>query len=271
MRGIFTAGVMDAFFEAGFDPFDIYLGASSGALNVSNFLSGQHERNYRIITTVCTEPGFINTVKFLKGGNQLDLDWLFEQMAIRDPFDVEAGFAALGSQKKLMLVATDAETANAVYLEPGPETWEQYALASCALPLIYRTAVNVDGRRLFDGGVADPIPFGEAFRMGARNVMVLRTRKFDYRKKTSIANHMMKWAYRQYPALGQMMADQAIRYNHLLDQMRNPAPGLNLIEVCPPPEFRTSRLTQDLDILNADYEKGKAMGKWAMEEWERRV
>lgn len=31
-RGIFTAGVFDAFLEAGFDPFELYIGTSAGAL-----------------------------------------------------------------------------------------------------------------------------------------------------------------------------------------------------------------------------------------------
>ncbi len=35
MRGIFSAGVLEAFFENDFDPFHIYIGNSAGACNLS--------------------------------------------------------------------------------------------------------------------------------------------------------------------------------------------------------------------------------------------
>ena len=39
MRGIFAAAVLDAFAEAGFDPFDLCLGVFAGACNLSSFLA----------------------------------------------------------------------------------------------------------------------------------------------------------------------------------------------------------------------------------------
>ncbi|MCG2877354.1 patatin-like phospholipase family protein, partial [Obesumbacterium proteus] len=37
-RGIFTAGVLDEFLRARFNPFDLYLGTSAGAQNLSAFV-----------------------------------------------------------------------------------------------------------------------------------------------------------------------------------------------------------------------------------------
>jgi flagellar hook protein FlgE len=48
--------------------------------------------------------------------------------------------------------------------------------ASSALPLFYRPAISINGEELVDGGVADPIPVEEAYRLGARRIMVLRSR-----------------------------------------------------------------------------------------------
>ncbi len=38
MRGAFTAGVLDAFLEKQFNPFDLYVGVSSGSTNLANYL-----------------------------------------------------------------------------------------------------------------------------------------------------------------------------------------------------------------------------------------
>ncbi|WP_202215042.1 patatin-like phospholipase family protein, partial [Klebsiella pneumoniae] len=40
-RGIFTAGVLDEFLKAGFNPFDLLIGTSAGAQNLSAYLCGQ--------------------------------------------------------------------------------------------------------------------------------------------------------------------------------------------------------------------------------------
>ena len=40
-RGIFTAGVLDEFMRAGFNPFDIMLGTSAGAQNLSAYMCNQ--------------------------------------------------------------------------------------------------------------------------------------------------------------------------------------------------------------------------------------
>lgn len=36
-RGIFTAGVLDAWLDGGFDPFDLFIGTSAGSQNLSSF------------------------------------------------------------------------------------------------------------------------------------------------------------------------------------------------------------------------------------------
>ena len=41
MRGIFAAGVLHAFGEMGFDPFDLYIGVSAGACHLASHLAGR--------------------------------------------------------------------------------------------------------------------------------------------------------------------------------------------------------------------------------------
>src|SRR5512135_324999 len=87
MRGIFSAGVLDAFLEQDFDPFDIYIGVSAGACNLSSQVAGQYRRNFRIYTNQMVRPEFISVGKFLRGGHYMDLDWLWETFQRVDPLD----------------------------------------------------------------------------------------------------------------------------------------------------------------------------------------
>ena len=48
-RGIFTAGVLDAWLEAKFDPFDLFIGTSAGSQNLTSFLARQKGYAKRLI------------------------------------------------------------------------------------------------------------------------------------------------------------------------------------------------------------------------------
>jgi predicted patatin/cPLA2 family phospholipase len=51
MRGIFTAGVLDAFLQERFNPFNLFIGVSAGAVSIASYLSGQYQRYYRLSST----------------------------------------------------------------------------------------------------------------------------------------------------------------------------------------------------------------------------
>ena len=51
--------------------------------------------------------------------------------------------------------------------------------ASAGLPLLAGPAVVLRGRRFFDGGLAEPIPFRTPMACGATHLVVLRSRPFQ--------------------------------------------------------------------------------------------
>ena len=79
MRGIFTTGVLDGFLEARFNPFDLFIGVSSGAANLAAYLAEMPKRNFRIYTDYSLRPEFISFKRFIRGGHLMDLDWLWEK------------------------------------------------------------------------------------------------------------------------------------------------------------------------------------------------
>lgn len=50
MRGIFAAGVLDAFMEHQYQPFSRAYGVSAGATNLIGYLTGDQGRSRKIIT-----------------------------------------------------------------------------------------------------------------------------------------------------------------------------------------------------------------------------
>ena len=58
-RGIFTAGVLDAFLENKFDPFSLYVGTSAGALNLSSYISRQSNLAKEFILDFSSQRNFL--------------------------------------------------------------------------------------------------------------------------------------------------------------------------------------------------------------------
>jgi len=59
MRGIFAAGVLDGFLEAGHTDFDFAIGVSAGSTNLIGFLAGDHGRNRKILLQHALQPSFL--------------------------------------------------------------------------------------------------------------------------------------------------------------------------------------------------------------------
>ena len=68
MRGLYTAGAMDAFMEQGLS-FDGLVGVSAGAVFGCNFKSGQVGRVLRYNTRFCRDPRYISLRSLLSTGD----------------------------------------------------------------------------------------------------------------------------------------------------------------------------------------------------------
>lgn len=264
MRGVFAAGVLDSFLEAGFDPFDAYVGVSAGACNLSSHLAGQYMRNYRCYTDYMLHREFMSLPRFLRGGHYLDLDWFWEHGRQVDPLHVVAA-----CRKPFYIVATDTVEGSPVYASAEPDTLLEVLKGSSALPLLYRGGVVVGGKTFVDGGVTDPLPVAFAVRKGARRVMVIRSRPCGYVKRNVLESVLGAWLFRGNKPLKGSLLDKNQRYNEAVAFIRNPPAGVDILEVCPA-RLRSSRTTRSLAALQSDYQEGKRIGKQAIAQWESR-
>lgn len=174
-RGIFTSGVLDAFLLSNFDPFHEFYGTSAGALNLCAYLCRQSGLGRAFITELTTDPKFFHLFSYIRRKQYLDLDWALNQ--IREyPYklDIDMGRRVLG-KRKAMAAVTDNATMLDQYLPMLRDDWMKVLIASCAIPRLYHEPVEVDGRLYVDGGVSASIPVQEAWRQGARCIVVIRT------------------------------------------------------------------------------------------------
>jgi predicted patatin/cPLA2 family phospholipase len=267
MRGIFSVGVLDVFLERGFDPFDLAIGVSAGACNLASHVARQAGRNWRAYFDLMTRRDFIDLRRALTGGSVVDLDWLWTALAEREPLDVAA---ILRSASELVVVATSASTGEPVYFRPGLEDMFDLLRGSCALPGLYRGSVSVDGATIVDGGVSDPIPVAEAYRRGARRILVVRSRPHGVVKKASrVSSALTPLFFRKYPAMSRAMVRTPERYQEAVRWIAAPPADCHVVHVAPDVALETERTTQDKGKLERDYAVGRRAGERAIEEWRR--
>ena len=264
MRGVFTTGVLDGFLKAGFNPFDFHIGVSSGASNLAAFLAEMPGRNFRIYTDYSLRPEFIDFKRFLRGGHLMDLDWMWD-ITIKE---VRLNLRKIQSSGKPFFVClTDVKTGLSVYWKTEESDLEAALKASSALPVIYRGFPNLYGRSFADGGISDPLPVKAACGMGARKIMVIRSRPASYFKKESLLQTILLFHLRKYPHLKKAFESRVIKYNNSVMFLRTPPAGLSVVEICPPENFRQTRLGREKKLLTESYELGKRMAAEAMDRW----
>jgi predicted patatin/cPLA2 family phospholipase len=264
MRGVFTTGILDGFLENGFNPFDLYLGVSAGACNLAAYLAEMPGRNFRIYSDYALRPEFFSVSRFLKGGHLMDLDWLWAVTIAEIRLDL---LTIYKKEKPFIAVLTDKTTGEAIYHDTTADTLEHVLKATSAMPVFYRNTLRVDGRPTTDGGLADSIPIQKAISMGAKKILVIRSRPYSYVKKTSA---LVKAATACMPVPGSLktaILSRDDRYNRTLDLLRQPPEDVRMIEIAPPEDFPVSRLGRNRRSLEQGYEIGiKAAGE-AMRRW----
>ena len=260
MRGVFSAGVLDGFLDSGFDPFDLFIGVSAGACNLSSHLAGQRGRNHKIYTDYSCRPQFLGVGKFLRGGHLLDLDWLWEITIreIRLKLDV-----IVARPEPFLVTLTSVDTGKPVYLEPSVDDLEEMLKASSAMPWLYRGFPVIRGMKVTDGGVADSLPVMEAHRRGATRIAVVRSRPASYRKEDGLEAKAFAFAFRKRPGLVEAIRRRATTYNDAVEFIESPPDGVRVIQIAPPEAMDVGRTTRDPEKLQAGYDLGVAAAREA--------
>ncbi len=257
MRGVFPAGVLKSFADHNFNDFQLYIGVSSGACNLTSYLSGNQERNYAAYVELMSQKRFISWRSFLSGKDLMDLDWLWEKLD--DKYPINEQLINQG-HKEFIAVATNVDTGLPAYLKPGPEDIHKVLLASSGIPIVYRNFTKIFEKRFTDGVVSDPLPIQYAIDRGAKEILLLRTRPADYRSNNNLMSRIWTVLLMKYPKLRISFDNHNKMYNDSVEVINNPPQGIIVRQICPPETMKTERMSQDVQSLIDDYHLGYNFG-----------
>ena len=164
MRGIYTAGVLDVFLDHNITV-DGVIGVSAGAIHGASFVSKQRGRNIAYSLEYRNNKEYMSLKSLLKTGNLFGVDFCYDRLPNElYKFDYDA-FEE--NPTRFYVCCTNVETGQPEYLECTDLRKDMDKLrASASLPIVSQI-VEVDGKKLLDGGTADSIPI------------------FQFRKKTA--------------------------------------------------------------------------------------
>ncbi|GKX62860.1 Patatin-like phospholipase [Pragia fontium] len=264
-RGIFTAGVLDEFQRVGFDPFDIMLGTSAGAQNLSAYVCGQLGYARRIIVRYSTSPQFFNPLRFAKGGHLIDIDWLVDTASDQMPLDMDYAIQKMAGEREFYMCACRSDDFTPTYFPARKENWLQALKASSAIPGFYRTGVDIDGVTYMDGGISDAIPVEEAYRRGADTIVVIRTVPSQFYYTPAWVKRMERWfSESSTPQMLRILQQHEATYTRTQQFIENPPDGVQILEIFPPNPLTSNALGSRVAALNKDYHLGKRCGRYFM-------
>mgnify|MGYP003604539789 CR=1 FL=1 len=303
-RGIFTAGVLDAWLDGGFDPFDLFIGTSAGSQNLSSFLARQKGYAKRLIRGLSRHKRFYRLGRGLVGGNVVDLDWYFEQTRQgMFKLDLNAATASLG-HRQLLITTTNASDRKGYFLSPSSKSqWRELLKASSALPFLYKQGVKltpwlsdracnsdkasnngaanhnasdnsasdhgtalsegIDSDFYLDGGLAAPLPVREAYRRGARKIVVIRTVSEDFQAQSAWVHKLKSWICVSgfCPKTIDYLVQHEQAYQDELDFIANPPEDVEIVQIFAAENLQSKLLGSTDADLRHDYHAGLSAGK----------
>lgn len=264
-RGVFSFGVIDSFIKASYNPFDIHLGVSNGAvvqlwylLAVSDYnldkMLFSASRDYVRYSNLLFNKSIMNFEKLYQDANKvfpIDFDRLQDNLA----------------GKNFYVVVSDAGSGKPEYIELSKENYINEMLATGSLPVLMKNAILLEGKRKYDGGITDPIPVQKAYEMGAKEIIIIRTYEQTFIRKTKLENYIAAFATRSYPNISKALKENTTTYNSALEFINNPPSDCKILQICPPQRLSTKRATTNVNIMKADYQIGMNCGEEFLEKY----
>ncbi len=262
MRGQFSAGVLDFFMEKGLWAQHV-IGTSAGALVGYNYVAGELGRCCYLNTKYCTDWRYLSLKSFVRTGNAFGVEFSFDTIPNElEPFDYNS-FRT--SPLLLTTVASDLETGEADYFTFGdPKNDLPYLIASSAMPLLSKT-VEVDGKKLLDGGACDSIPLQFSLLTGADKHIVVLTQHASYVKRPNKLMSLVRQRYSEYPYFVERVQHRHFEYNRMYRLLPRLHEEGIIFLIQPPEPVTVSSMEKDFDKLFLLYEQGY---RSAAEKWE---
>ncbi len=258
MRATYASGVVAALHRAGLRPAAVY-GTSAGGAIAAWFASGQIETGLATWERV-GDRRLMSWRRALLGKPVLDGRLIYREM-YPNFWKLDAD-ALRRAPFPVRVTVTDADTGEALYPDLR-EADDPFVLlhATTALPVLSDAPVEWQGRRLVDGGTADPIPVARALADGHKEIVVVANRPAGERKpEPALAVRLVA---RKFPALREHAALHHQYHNDAVRLAESPPEGVRVTLIRPARDTGVSRMTRDVGRLRAAIEQGQRDGERA--------
>lgn len=266
MRGLFSAGVMDVLMEHQI-AFDGAIGVSAGAAFGCNYKSRQPGRVIRYNTEYARDPRYCSLRSLFKTGDLFGADFCYHELPNKlDPFDTEA---FQQNPMEFYVVCTDVLTGEAVYQKCGiaDDEYFEWLRASASMPLVSRT-VEIGGRRMLDGGIADSIPLRYFEQIGYNKILVILTQPEGYRKKKNKALPLIRLSFRQYPKMVEALEKRHKKYNDTLAYVKKREREGAVLVLRPQDSLSIGRVEHNPERMRQVYDCGRKVALQSLEQIE---
>ena len=264
MRGLFTAGIIDVMMDAGIEP-DGLIGVSAGAAFGCNYKSRQRGRAIRYNKMFARDKRYCSWQSWLKTGNLYNAQ--FGYHIIPTQYDIFDDEAFNTNPMAFYLVCTDVETGKPVYKmlkEATPLTYD-WIRASASMPLVSKV-VELENKKVLDGGVADSIPLAYFESIGYERNVVILTQPAGYIKEHNRLMPLMRMALRKYPHMIEAMDKRHLMYNKELEYVRQAEGEGRCLVIRPQEKLPIGYFSHDPEEMQHVYEIGIETGKKYLEQ-----
>lgn len=255
MRGMYTSGILDVLMEN-----NIYLdgmvGVSAGIAFGCNYKSGQAGRALRYNVRFAKDRRYSGLWSLLKTGNYYNA-W-FAYHLVPKHYDVFDYNAYEDSPMECYAVCFDVNTGDGVYqrLDHVNDDFFEWIRASASMPVVAKP-VEVGGRHLLDGGLADSIPLEFMMNKGYERNVVILTREEGYRKTAEHGMWLMKPLLRKYPKVIEALKHRPALYNKQVQLVREQERKGTAFVFRPLKPLNVSRTTHNAMEMNRVYQQGR--------------
>ena len=260
-RGFYSAGVFEAFMDAGI-MFPYIVGVSAGAANALTYVAGQRGRNRTIVEKYVGNHRYVSRRNILKHGSLFGYDFIFKTIPEQHIFWDREIFDDTGI--RFLTGATDCVTGETVWFEKKDiSAGFDVTRASCSVPLLSKI-VKYNGYELLDGGVSAPIPIEKSIEDGNTFHIVVLTRNEGYTKPAFRHKNILKLFYRKYPKLIETMMNRHETYNRQLALCERLEHEKKAVIIRPLIPLSVDRTAADSNKLLVLYDEGYNEGTQAI-------
>ena len=267
MRGMYTCGILDVLMEKRIYV-DGMVGVSAGIAFGCNYKSHQAGRALRYNVRFARDKRYSGIMSLLKTGNYYNA--YFAYKLVPTHYDVFDYNVYEETPMECYAVCFDVNSGEGVYqkLTHVDNEFFEWIRASASMPVVAQP-VEVGGRLLLDGGLADSIPLEFMINKGYQRNIVILTREEGYRKTAEHGMWLMKPLLRKWPKVIEALQKRPAHYNMQLQKVREQERAGNAFVFRPLKPLNVSRTTHDAAEMNRVYQQGREEALQRLDELKR--